>query len=125
MAQDAVSEVEFAQKVGLEELPAKLWIKIVEAINSVLDGHKYYGFAHFDAYADPSIDVIVERSRILGQILELVIGSPHLDDCEISNLLVNCQQSIHLIQRTHASLKNGDEQEYESCISKLSSQRQY
>jgi hypothetical protein len=109
----------------LEELPQKLWVKVVEAVNSVLEGHRYYGFAHFNAYADPSIDVILERSKLLGQILGLVIDSPHIGADEFNNLLINCQQCIHLIQRTHASLKCGDQDEYESCIAKLDSQRKY
>lgn len=36
-----------------------------------------------------------------------------------------CQQAIHLIKRTHMSLKNGDEHEYQQCIRKLQKQRQY
>jgi len=58
-------------------------------------------------------------------ILDLVIDSPYLDREEGNNLLINCRQSVHLIERTHASLKNSDQEEYESCIRKLSSQRQY
>ena len=113
------------QDNDLELLPQQLWVKVVEAINSVLDGHKYYGFLHFNTYADPSIDVIVERSRTLLKILDVVIDSPHLDSDAQNSLLINCKQSVHLIERTHASLKNGDKDEYESCIRKLSSQRQY
>lgn len=109
----------------LETLPQQLWVKIVEAVNMVLDGHKYYGFAHFDAYADPSIDAILARSHIIEQILTLVLESGAFSKQETLFLLENCRQSIHLIQRTHASLKNGDEAEYESCISKLNTQRKY
>ncbi len=116
--------VEIDQDDGIDQLPQQLWGRVVVAINSVLDGHKYYGFLHF-TYADPSIDVIVAQAKAVLTFLDLVIDSPYLDTDEGNKLLINCRQSVHLIERTHASLKNEDQQEYESCISKLNSQRQY
>ena len=109
-----------------ENLPQQLWVKVVEAINLVLDGNKYYGFAHFIAWADPSIDVILAQAVFVEGIIDLVIGSGVFADEQQSLFLIeNCKQSIHLIQRTHASLKNGDKHEYESCISKLTTQRKF
>jgi hypothetical protein len=115
--------VEKGEVAGID-LPQKLWMKVVETINSVLDGNKYYGFLHF-SYADPSIDVILAQAKAVLTILDAVIGSPYLDQGDGNNLLINCRQCVHLIERTHASLQNGDQEEYESCISKLSSQRQF
>lgn len=116
---------EMVQEGDGELLPQQLWAKVCEAINSVLDGHKYYGFMHFKDYADPSIDVILEGSRALLRILDVVIDSPYLGTADDNNLLINCRQSVHLIERTHASLQNGDAAEYESCIRKLTTQRQH
>lgn len=120
--EDLVTEVD--QDRDADRLPQELWSRVVTAINSVLDGNKYFGFLHF-TYADPSIDVIVAQAKAVLTILDLVIDSPYLDSDAGNNLLINCRQSVHLIERTHASLKNGDQEEYDSCIRKLSSQRQY
>lgn len=122
LGEDLVAEAD--QEGNIELLPQLLWQKVVAAVNSVLDGNKYYGFVHF-TYADPSIDVIVAQAKAVQMILDVVIDSPYLDKEGGNNLLINCRQSLHLIERTHASLQNGDQLEYESCISKLSSQRQY
>lgn len=109
-----------------EALPQRLWVKVVEAVNLVLDGNKYYGFAHFAAWADPSIDVILVQAQLVEQMLDLVINSKVFENERQSLFTIeNCKQSIHLIQRTHASLKNGDEDEYKSCISKLTTQRKF
>lgn len=108
----------------LETLPQQLWVKVVQAVNMVLDGHKYYGFAHFDEYADPSIDVILARAAVLEGILDL-IGSSEFAEQGMMFWIDNCKQSLHLIQRTHASLKAKDREEYENCIKKLSSQRKF
>lgn len=110
----------------IDERVSRLWGLIIKSINDVLNADKYYGFAHFKAFADPSIDQILNAIQIVEPLVETILNSKHFsDDTERTMALLNCQQSIHLIHRTHVSLKDGDETEYEDCIHKLQSQRQY
>lgn len=109
----------------LEVLPLQLWLKVVQAVKMVLEAHKYYGFVHFEDYADPSIDAILARATVLEAILDAVGSSDFAEHGGMMFWIENCKQSLHLIQRTHASLKAKDREEYESCIKKLDTQRKF
>lgn len=114
-----------AASTPVDKLVYLLWTQIIESINHVLEADSSFGFEKFVALANPSIDQIISAVQIVEPILSTVLGSPQIqNDPERMMQVLNCQQAIHLIRRTHVSLKNGDQAEYESCLEKLRSQRQ-
>ncbi|WP_448098144.1 hypothetical protein [Luteibacter yeojuensis] len=107
-------------------LTTELWGLIIEHINHVLTADRYYGFAHFDKFADPSIEQILEAIAIIEPLVVAILASQHFKaDPERAMKLLNCQMAVHLIKRTNVSLKSGNEEEYRDCIRKLSTQRQH
>ena len=129
MANDTASagvDLDAELEERMTELTAELWGLIIEHINFVLTADRYYGFAHFDKFADPSIEQILGAIKILEPLVVAILSSEHFkSDPERTLLLLNCQMAVHLIKRTSVSLKNGDEAEYLDCIKKLTSQRQH
>jgi len=110
----------------LNELIAELWGQIIVSVNHVLKADQYFGFTQFMEFADPSIDQILNSIQLVDPVLVAALNSEHIKGDPERNLwLLNCQMAVHLIRRTHVSLKNGDETEYLDCIQKLRSQRQH
>ncbi|MBQ4855482.1 hypothetical protein IMW82_12465 [Rhodanobacter sp. B2A1Ga4] len=109
----------------LSELVHELWSQIIESINHVVEADSSFGFEKFVALANPSIDQIIAAIQLVEPIVSVVLNSSQIQDDPTRTMqLLNCQQAIHLIRRTHVSLKNGDEAEYQDCIRKLRSQKQ-
>lgn len=108
----------------LDDLVHELWSLIMGSIKHVVEADKSYGFAKFEALANPSIDEILSAIQVIDPMVSAVLNHPHTQADPVRTMQVlNCQQAIHLIRRTHVSLKNGDEAEYQSCISKIKSQK--
>lgn len=117
-----MKEEEDAQLDGLIHT---LWTHIIESINHVVEADSSFGFAKFVALANPSIDQILGAVQLVEPIVSVVLNSTQIQhDPARTMRMLNCQQAIHLIRRTHVSLKNGDQMEYEDCIGKLRSQMQ-
>jgi hypothetical protein len=111
--------------VRLDELIQTLWGRIIESINDVVEADSSFGFEKFVALANPSIGQIISAIQLLEPLVSVVLNSVQTqEDPERTMRLLNCQQAIHLIRRTHVSLKNGDRDEYRDCIHKLRSQKQ-
>lgn len=109
----------------IEDLIHELWREIIKSINHVVEADGSFGFAKFEALANPSIDQILNAVQLAEPMVSVVLNSPHIQANPLQVLqLLNCQQSIHLIRRTHVSLKNGDEAEYQDCLKKLRAQKQ-
>lgn len=109
----------------IDGLIHKLWQEIIKSINHVVEADGSFGFAKFEALANPSIDQILNAVQVAEPVVSVVLNSPQIQaNPEWVMQLLNCQQAIHLIRRTHVSLKNGDEAEYQSCLSKLRTQKQ-
>jgi len=108
----------------LDKLIHELWSQIIESINHVVQADSSFGFQKFVALADPSIDQIVSAIQLVEPMVSVVLNSSQIQGDPTRTIqLLNCQQSIHLIRRTHVSLRNGDEAEYQDCLSKLRSQK--
>jgi len=103
----------------------ELWQEIVKSINHVVKADGSFGFAKFEALADPNIDQILNAVQVAEPVVSVVLNSPQIQaNPDWVMQLLNCQQAIHLIRRTHVSLKNGDEAEYQDCLRKLRTQKQ-
>lgn len=115
-----------SQAEELEVLVSGIWGDCITAINNVLAGHRFFGFQHFAAYADPSIDDIVNSIVLIDAALNAMLDT---DDESLSfecrQTLQNCQQSMHLIRRVHTALKFKNQAEYDDVVQKLTKQRQH
>ncbi|WP_401728561.1 hypothetical protein [Stenotrophomonas muris] len=115
-----------SEQEELEMLVSGIWNDCIGSINDVLAGHRYFGFAHFSAYADPSIVDIVNSIRLIDAALNAMLDTDaELLSFECRKTLENCQQSMHLIRRVHMALKFDNQAEYDEAVAKLSTQRQH
>ncbi|HHA2449647.1 TPA: hypothetical protein ACOENR_001016 [Stenotrophomonas maltophilia] len=115
-----------SEQEELEQLVGGIWNDCIGSINDVLAGHRYFGFTHFAAYADPSIEDIVNSIRLIDAALNAMLDTDtELLSFDCRKTLENCQQSMHLIRRVHMALKFDNQAEYDEAVAKLSSQRQH
>ncbi len=112
-------EIALHELQEVERLVREIWHQdVVETINDVLDADHYLGFKHFEAYADPSIEDIANSLNLVDAMLLVILGHKEIT-AEIENVLLNCQQCVHLIRRVVSALKRGDESEYKDAVAKL------
>ncbi|HEL4266041.1 hypothetical protein [Stenotrophomonas sp. NY11291] len=115
-----------SEQEELEKLVAGIWSDCIGAINDVLAGHRFFGFQHFAAYADPSIEDIVNSIGFIDTALNTMLDTEDQSlSFECRQTLQNCQQSMHLIRRVHIALKFHNQAEYDDVVRKLSTQRQH
>lgn len=115
-----------SEQEELEGLVGGIWGDCIRAINEVLAGHRFFGFQHFAAYADPSIEDIVNSISLIDAALNAMLDSENeLLTFECRKTLQNCQQSMHLIRRVQIALKFDNQAEYEDAVQKLQAQRQH
>lgn len=112
------------QEARLGELISKVWGHSVKSINDVLSSDRYYGFKHFEAFADPSIEEILHSLELIGAIVNVVLNDPQIGPSQAITLL-NCQQCHYWIKTAYTALKAKDEETYQLCIKSLENQRQH
>ena len=91
---------------------------VIKTINDVLDGDHYFGFKHFELYADPSVEDIIRNIMFIESVLTVFLDHPQIKP-ETESVLLNCQQCVHLMRRVFSALKRKDDQEYHDAVHKL------
>lgn len=103
------------------DLIVEIWEQdVIKTINDVLDADHYFGFKHFELYADPSVEDITRSIIFIDAALVAFLGTPNIKP-ETESVLLNCQQCVHLMRRVFSALKRSDDQEYGDAVRKLKS----
>lgn len=115
-------EASVRRNEALEVAVGVIWMHIVRHIKDVLKGSEL-GYEHIGEWADPSIEEIVKSvTKIDGLLNDIFDGAAGTLSHSCESLLINCQQSVHLIRRVHISVKHDNQDEYNDVIEKLTQQ---
>jgi len=103
----------------LHALLSAIWAEdVIKCINDVLDANHYFGFRHFEIFADPSIEDISHSLGVIETALTVFLENKQIN-VESESILINCQQGVHLIRRVFSSLRRKDQDEYDDALRKL------
>lgn len=104
---------------AFHDLIVEIWEQdVIKTINDVLDGDHYFGFKHFELYADPSVEDITRSITFIEAALTVFLDHPLIKP-ETESVLLNCQQCVHLMRRVFSALKRKDNDEYHDAVRKL------
>lgn len=113
--------VELEAEQRFDAALTKLWHRVVEAVNKLLEAHGKFGFHKIEANLNPSIEDITHGLAIFDSILNTVMDSALLNHDQMRTAL-NSKQCILHVRRLAEAVKSKDQQQYDEIIRLLDSQ---
>ena len=119
--QQALSPQAQARWLQIAPKVEELWGAIFQTADKILQVHLKFGFEQFTDKISPSIEDILLSLKVVESLLDTLDNAGALEYTE-HRLVMNAKQQIWLIECVGGALKNGDENDYNAAIHKMSNQ---
>lgn len=109
---------------GLPDALEQSWGKVLQVVNAFLKNHDQFGFELVEKKSSPSLEDMLLSLKMMGSILELLLGAAEESDEDV-RLLLNAKQQIVWFEQAALALKRKDEPAYAKCVTLMKNQAQF
>lgn len=110
-----------SEALGLDELLAMVWNRVVGQVNKLLEAHAKFGYFKFQENLNPSLEDIIKGFEFVDFALNQLTDSGELGYEEYRNA-INSQQCILKMKELAAACKNNAQDDYERVMQELTAQ---